>query len=172
MHPLFVHFPIALLTIYSLMEFAPARLARRFAWWQGAKVFILAMGVFSAFPTLMTGDIDSHSALRRPQHALIEVHEGFAGATVNVYMLLLGAYAVRLLEGSGRLGRILAYLGPIARLWRVVHKISKWILDTPLRLVIVLLGITVLTITGGLGASIVYGPDTDPIVRFIYNLVM
>lgn len=32
------------------------------------------------------------------------------------------------------------------------------------------LGLVAITITGGLGASIVYGPDVDPVVHFIYSL--
>jgi len=33
-----------------------------------------------------------------------------------------------------------------------------------------LLGLVLIIITGGLGAAIVYGPNVDPFVNFIYSI--
>ncbi len=172
MHPLLVHFPIALLSIYALMEFVPQRFVSKFSWWQGTKIFLLALGVFSAVPTMIAGDIDSQLPERMKVHNLVEKHEMFALLTVNLFMVLLGAYVVRLLEGTRSLAKWLSFLGPLAKIWKLIHWISKFILRTPARLMVVIVALVFLAIAGGLGASIVYGPNVDPVVNFIYNLIM
>lgn len=172
-HPLFVHFPIALLVSYSLLEVtAPfsARL-RRQAWVAPVKAFLLYMGVLAAFAALVTGGM-AEDVVRgvNPRAFIIEAHEPFAWATTLIYIVLAAASLVRLFDREGWGDRIVGSNRLFARIWSVKKQVARFVLDTRLLPLLALLGLIAITITGGLGAAIVYGPDVDPIVRVIYHL--
>ena len=170
-HPLFVHFPIALLTLYALMECTPKRWVARLSWWEEAKLFLLAVGVLMALPTGITGDMASHAVRGMVDPNLVHRHAYFALSTVLVFLILLGAYLRRILEKYGW-EDFVAKFGKIAvMLWHLKLRVAEFILMSPVRQLLALLGLVLLTITGALGASIVYGPNIDPIVSFIYHLV-
>lgn len=171
-HPLFVHFPIGMLVVYGLMELVPARWSKYFAWWSGAKQFLLAAGLVAAVPTLITGDMASDMIKGLVPQQLIERHEMMAGITLAVYLILGAAYLVRLFARTGWGDRMSSWLwnGKLAFMWRLKQRVAGWILETPARPVLALLGLVSITITGGLGAAIVYGPNIDPVVTYIYHL--
>jgi len=73
-HPLFVHFPIALLSFYALMEICRFIRINRSPHWFHAKAFVLIAGAASAFLTLETGETAA-SLLRKPElRALVRAH--------------------------------------------------------------------------------------------------
>ncbi len=171
-HPLFVHFPIGMLVVYGLMELVPERWTKYFSWWGGAKRFLLAAGLVAAVPTLITGDMASDMIKGLVPEELIETHEHAAGTTLLIFVVLAGAYLVRLFTETGWGDRMSAWLwkGKLAVMWRLKQRASGWILETPIRPILALAGLISITITGGLGAAIVYGPNIDPVVTFIYKL--
>ena len=87
-HPLFVHFPIAFLLLYSLIRILPfERLIPSLSWRHIQQVLLLA-GILGAFLSNTTGEIAEH--LVRPEEALVEMHAFFALASTWIYGLLLG----------------------------------------------------------------------------------
>lgn len=171
-HPLFVHFPIGMLVMYGLMELVPARFVTRFAWWDGAKQFLLSAGFIAVIPTLITGDMASDLIRGLVPQQVIERHEMMAGLTTIIFAILASAYLVRLFMRTGWGDRMSAWLwgGKLAFMWRLKQRVAGLILDTPVRPLLALMGLVAITLTGGLGAAIVYGPNIDPAVTFIYSL--
>lgn len=169
-HPLFVHFPIGFLVVYALMELMPKSISSRFVWWQGAKIFMLSLGIVTAIPTLVTGDMASDLVEGRVDPALLDVHEAFALSTVGIFFILFAAYVVKVAALRGWGDWVMVRKGIFLQMWHIKQRVAGWILNTPLRPLLALAGLIAITITGGLGAAMVYGPDIDPFVSAIYHL--
>ena len=94
LHPIMVHFPIALLTIYSLLEIASLfRKARhnRTVWY--IKLFLLLVGRISIQAALTTGEAagDAGFGVRD----IIERHEKFANMSVWLYGISAIGYVLQ-----------------------------------------------------------------------------
>lgn len=158
-HPLVVHFPVALLTIYTLFEIARLPFLTRQPWYFHVKAVMLFIGSLGTFVAMQTGEWAEQGFRGTPTMALVELHSAYATATAWVYAVLAVAYlAAWLRMGNVRLGGVPAFLD------RVLFR--SWIL-VPASVV----GLVLLTITGALGGALVYGGDVDPVVSFIYNLL-
>lgn len=166
-HPLFVHFPIALLFIYSGLRLVPmSRLFPLVAWRQIERA-LLIFGVLGAFVALATGETAEH--LVRPERALIEAHSFFATMTTWLY----GALVV---------GEILAITTPLLKknLSGVQQKAGWWRLTTGLESIltnrvfsatVALVALITLALTGLLGGVMVYGVSADPLAPFVLKLL-
>ena len=173
-HPLFVHFPIALLVAYSVLEIAaylwPS--VRRLSWLFPTKAFLLFAGMLGAFAALLTGSIAAEllEAGGNPTASVVEVHAVSAATTTALYLILAAAYLNRVFDRAGWFDRVAASSKFLAWGWNAKKYLAHLILDTWLLPVLALLAFAGMTVTGALGAAIVYGPDTDPLVSFIYSL--
>lgn len=172
-HPLFVHFPIGLLVVYSVLEIIayvwPA--LYRQSWLFGVKAFLLFVGVLGAFAALFTGGVAEDIIRHTSNYAyVIKVHSTFAAMTTILYLILASAYLVRLFDRNGWGNRMVGMSNPFMRIWSFKKYVAHLILDTWLLPLIALLALTGMFVTGALGAAIVYGPDADTFVSFIYHL--
>lgn len=173
-HPLFVHLPIGLLTAYSFLEMSasiwPA--VRRQSWLFPVNAFLLFAGALGAFAALVTGGIaeDLIETTENSNPAVIGTHSAFAAITTLLYLILAAAYLVRIFQIKGwgqRLFGSSPFFGPILRL---KEHLTHLVLDTWVLPVLAFIAFVSLIVTGALGASIVYGPNADFIVSFIYHL--
>jgi hypothetical protein len=159
--------------VYSVFEigayFLPA--LRRQTWAFPVKAFLLFVGVLGAFAALVTGGIaeESFEAVN-PKYTIILVHVPFAVATTILYLILASAYLVRLFDRNGWGNRMVGMSNAFMRIWNVKKYVAYLILDTWFLPVLALLALIGMTVTGALGAAIVYGPDADPFVSFVYHL--
>jgi uncharacterized membrane protein len=172
-HPLFVHFPIGFLVVYSVLEiFTYAWPSiRRQSWLFPVKAFLLFVGVLGAFAALVTGGIAKESfEVVNSKYPIIVVHIPFAVATTILYFILASAYLVRIFDRNGWGNRIVGTNSFLRSIWNFKKRFWSLILDTWLLPVLALLALIGMTVTGALGAAIVYGPDADPFVSFIYHL--
>jgi uncharacterized membrane protein len=170
-HPLFVHFPLGLLIVYALLEVASLfPRFRRIESLSTVKAFLAIAGGVFAYITAFFGEM-AEEALNPsgPLAALIGTHSMFAYSTIAVFSLLAGAYLVRFISAS-RVGANPIFTLPVIKpAWRFLTALSQFILFPQIAAVLALGGLVLITITGGLGASIVYGPNFDPFVHFIYG---
>jgi uncharacterized membrane protein len=168
-HPLFVHFPIALLTIYAMMQLVPLKWKKSFPWWNGAGAFLVTIGWLLTLPSGATGGIAEELVKEKINPALIEMHAMFAGFTIVIFFIFFAGEMVRVFKERGW-GDSIASKNPLFfRVWNFKQKCSHVILDTFLTKVVAVVGLLVLAVTGGLGGAIAYNPEIDPVVSTIYH---
>ena len=170
-HPLFVHFPIALLAVYALLEIITPFVNKKAykTYVEHAKTWFVSIGIVSTVPTIITGGLAGELV---GETKLIEAHESFAIATTVVFALLASGYILRVCDACGVSTWLTRVHTLIARALTIVRRISAVFMYPPVRITLAVVGLALITITGGLGASIVYGPGIDPIVTFIYTLII
>lgn len=176
-HPIFVHFPIALLTIYAIMEIIRFKKLDNLPYYFYIKATFVIIGSLSASLALQTGEVAEHifrgdSTVR----GLINMHSAFAEFSSYIFAILSVLYAIAWINRTNIRNNPIVqkiFITPIEKLWVFATKITDYILSNNLIMIIIgIIGLATITITGALGGAIVYGPKVDPVVNFIYNLVM
>lgn len=163
-HPIFVHFPIAFLTIYSICEIFTTKKLKSNETWLMIKIFLLVVGFLGTLAAVSTGDMASESMESGSIGSLVSTHAFFAIFTEWVYGILSISYVLKFLSEKNKL--------PFME-----NGLVKFILSIAKRFVyfalpISIIGLVAVTITGSLGGAIVYGPDADPVVSFIYKILI
>jgi uncharacterized membrane protein len=162
-HPIFVHFPIAFLLLYSFIKIVPLyKWFPRVAWKQVGLVLLLA-GVIGAFVANSTGEIAEH--LVRPDHNLVEMHATFASISTWVYGLLLIGEVLSVLTIN-----IIPKIG-IPKLTSFLVSIQKILTNRTLSIILALAGLVAISVTGLLGGVMVYGTTADPIAGVVLQLL-
>lgn len=154
-HPLFVHFPIALLFVYSLIKIIPFQKWLPNISWKHIERALLLIGVLGAFVASSTGEIAEH--LVRPNEQLVEMHAFFASLSTWLYGLIL-------------LGEVLYFLTPfiasklsITPLNTLLSYIQKILQNRIVSNILAFLGLVAISVTGLLGGVMVYGVSADPV---------
>jgi|JI8StandDraft_1071087.scaffolds.fasta_scaffold55444_3 uncharacterized membrane protein len=166
LHPIFVHFPVALITLFALFEILP--LEKKFGkTYFMSKFLFLCLGVLMSIPAYLTGGAAEEAIEHGPLHDVVELHGFFAGVTIVVAVALFVIYLVRLgTEYKETVsGRYIAKYVPETVLAKLKFVTAKGVC---VFLAIVLL--LLVTATGALGGSLVYGPDVDPIAKMLYKV--
>lgn len=109
LHPLIVHFPIALLLLAPLFVVIGLVVGRRGVPYLMAGLILMALGTTASYVAVETGEAAARLAERSPQvNAVLEHHEELAERTRLVFTLLTvvfaGLLAVRHFAGD-RMGR-------------------------------------------------------------------
>lgn len=162
-HPLFVHFPIGILVLYTAFEILRfGFITKRPAYFE-MKAMLVIIGTITAYLTSFTGEMAEEllSTTDPAKMPLVEVHSRYAGATVVIFSLLAGAYIIALCKQNHRFAFI-TRISFIQKPARLILKIAP---------LLATLGLLTITITGALGAALVYGPQVEPVVTFIYTLL-
>ena len=163
-HPILVHFPIALLTIYAVIELirVPAFQSKSPVFY--IKFAFVSIGWIFSLIAAASGEGAEHIV---GYSSLVETHSSFAGATEVVFGIIAVWYILSFLEKEAiQIPYIETRIRPILSFLMTFTKKIKVIIP-----ILAFAGLILVTITGALGGAIVYGPDVDPIVRFIYNLL-
>lgn len=161
-HPLIVHFPIALLVVYSVIKILPVRKwLPRVAWGQ-IEMLLLVCGVLGAMAASATGETAEH--LARPDRNLVETHAFFAALSTWMYGLLLAAPIARAL--IDRFGQRIP-----SGITKLIQSIVS-ILEKPFIVsMLVVVGLIAITLTGVLGGVMVYGTTADPIAPIVLRIL-
>lgn len=159
LHPLFVHFPIAMLTLYTLTEILGlSKKISSLNFWNPVKISFLFIGVIGALFSLMSGEAIEHGFSE--VHNLVEIHSFFATTATWIFGILAGAYLIQMVSGYFKLEDRTKF----------IVSIQKVVLNKYVAISLALLGFAALFVAGSLGAAIVYGPDIDPFVSVVYYL--
>lgn len=164
LHPIFVHFPIALLFIYSIIRILPLDRWIKGVSWKDVRVIVLVLGVLGAFASLATGETAEH--MIQANHQLVETHAFFASSATWLYVILLiGEVAI---VANRR------FVGLLSK-YSFVLKISRWcekiLANNIVAIILSLLALASITLAGMLGGAIVYGTTADPLAGFVLNLL-
>ena len=161
-HPIFVHFPVAFFTFYALAELARIQLLTRQPYWFYIKASLVILGCLGGVAAIVTGQMAEDIMRGSPA---LEKHEMFAFLTFGVFGFLALCYAAawlrrEVLKNPAMTDSSISVVGSWA---------EKIVAGWP-AVVLALLGLALVTITGSLGGSMVYGPATDPVVKIIYQI--
>ena len=170
-HPLFVHFPIAFLVAYAIMELIHTDRLNHSDTYVAIKGFLVIIGALSAYVALSTGEIAEGILLaNRPDLAkLVETHSTFAGASTTIFSILALSYLIKFFLDSKHTSAPILTSEPFAKALGALRWYSEAIREHVLGQMLALAGIICITITWGLGAAIVYSPNVDPLVNFIHS---
>lgn len=163
-HPIFVHFPIAFLTLYAVSEFIRSKKVVTLPGWRYIKLLLLVVGLLGAFLALGTGDFGEKEFISA--RAIIRVHETFAQITTSIFSALVLYYLV--FEVNVRWGAQIAST-VYMRLWNIIATIFNKVFSKQVIIALAFLGLITISITGALGGAIVYGPNADPVVHLVYS---
>lgn len=175
-HPILVHFPIALLTIYAVLEilslkFVPFSKYARDARGLLIKGFLVIVGSISTTAALSSGESAEHSMIKDMKELgiditdfrhLVETHSTYATMTSIVFGVLALSYLSLWLSSAWTENPLLKKIDTFFSYIRNQYVIS----------ILAITGLVLVTITGALGGAITYGPDIDPVVKFIYELLV
>lgn len=162
LHPIFVHFPIAFFLLYSLLRLVPWSKKLPTVEWQIPRMVILTCGLLGAWLANVTGDIAKD--LNRPNYQLVEMHETFAGVSVNIYFILLIAELIVFIKPEWL---EINYLKTVKPLFLFLKKLAgKWLF-----ILLSIVGALAITMTGLLGGVMVYGVKADPLAAPILKLL-
>ncbi len=156
-HPLVVHFPIALLTLYSVLE-----VLRRFTkqdFWKPLRAVLVVAGTVGAFASLQTGEIAEH-AYGDGMRNVLEMHALTANISTYIYGFLAILYVIDALQARGQ-------LKPYA--W--LSSIKNTVLNSVIADIGAIIGFALLGLVGALGGILVYGPDADFVTSFVYSML-
>lgn len=144
LHPIFVHFPIALLTIYAVLELIRSEKVTSKPYWFHAKALFAIFGALGALAAYLTGPEQAEAV------PLGAMHANFGLATLVVFGIVGLSY---LLE------------------WFMPTKYSLFVMRPYIIMPLAVAGLILVTITGGLGGALVYGTNFDPLMAPIFKIL-
>ncbi len=171
LHPIFVHFPVALLTLYALLELARFKKLNEWVSFFYIKASFVIFGTLGSFAAFISGDVIEHQFGVGDARALVETHATWAVGTIWIFVIISAAYITALIRRSGKFQTLLAHK-LIAPIWKLLTWLSDMLLKKNLVLMLAIIGLLAVTVTGALGGAIAYGPDIDPAAQFFYNLLV
>ena len=162
-HPIFVHFPIVLLLIYSFIKIIPFdKWFPNVSWKHIERVFLL-LGVLGAYMASYTGEIAED--LVQTNESLLKAHSTFASISIWFYSLLL-------------LGELISVFNPIILSKFSLPKtntlllfIQKILTQPILSKILAFLGLISISVTGLLGGVMVFGTSADPLASIILKIL-
>lgn len=165
-----VHFPIALLTVYAILELLTIHKFFRSAAWTHVRSALVIFGSGAAMITLQTGEIAAELNYYGVEdaNALVSMHSTWATTATVIFGIIAGAYLLSILKENVRLNSYYLRLPKI--ITQLLDLAIKLITKSPLRILLAIGGLVAITITGGLGGALIYGPDIDPAISIIYHL--
>jgi len=164
LHPIFVHFPIALLFVYSIIKLLPFQKWFPNVAWRDIERLLLVVGLGGAYLSLSTGE--QAADLTRPNESLVEAHEFFANFSTRMYLLLLIGEVASYLNNKNY-----NFISKINFVPKLLIWIEKILTNSNLVKILVLLGFVSLFLTGVLGGVLVYGVTADPLAPFILEIL-
>ena len=168
-HPIIIHFPIALLITYAVFELIRFRKVAGQPYWFYIKSLLVIFGTLGGYAALLTGDTARRLITDTSLRPLIRAHESWGQISVIIFSVLAAGYLVAWIKRSG--STFLQKIPPIKQLWPLIVWFQVLITETPLVWLLAAAGIVSLTVTGALGGSIIYGHTGDPFTDWIYHLI-
>jgi hypothetical protein len=170
-HPIFVHVPVALLTLYAILELLRFKKLTNWQPFFYIKMAMVFFGTLGTLPSLASGEAIEHEFEAAGLRALVETHSAWAVGTTWLFGIITLGYFVTWINRASAFPKATQHT-IIAPLWKILTKLSDALIKRNLVIALALVGLLAVTITGALGGAIAYGPDIDPAAQFFYNLLV
>ncbi|MCA9349238.1 hypothetical protein KC878_03835 [Candidatus Saccharibacteria bacterium] len=165
-HPIIVHFPVALLTLASVL--AVIMQFNRFAKYRKQLSFayrmLLLIGLAGALVARMTGEAAAELTVR--DHDLLERHELFSSLATIFYGLLV---FIEFLPSVVAFAAKRNWLKPKTK--RSILQFAQKLANPKLVSIMAILAVISLVVTGMLGGAMVYGETADPLTKYVLQLL-
>ncbi|MCF7864964.1 MAG: hypothetical protein K9M11_00460 [Candidatus Pacebacteria bacterium] len=158
-HPIFVHFPIALLFVYSVIKILPFKKWFPSVAWHDIEGALLFVGVFGAFGALATGDTAEH--LTHPNRQLVDMHSTFGAASTWLYGSLLLGEISAFINARTYTSRY-AFFAKYPVVVKILALLEQVFCNRVFSSILALVALITLSITGVLGGVLAYGLTADP----------
>ncbi len=170
-HPIFVHFPVALLTLYAVMEVLQLPAARASHAWQIVKSVFVVIGAVGAVAAYQTGDWATEGM---PRAGIVAVHATWASIAVTFFVIVAGMYVVRFINTEAPRAKDWMWNTRYVRtVWEALSRVTDWIVGKWwVVLVIGIVALALISIVGALGGAVAYGTANDPMSAWVVNLLM
>lgn len=162
-HPLVVHFPIALLLVYSVITLLPVKKWLPRIAWDDVATVLLVCGFAGAFVSLQTGEIAAD--LTRPDRDLLEAHEFFANATSWMYGLLIVGKVLVFIQTRSFFSKVPPFFQ------KGIASLGALLTHSTIVILLALFGLLALFLTGALGGIMIYGTTADPLAPSILKVL-
>lgn len=166
-HPFIVHFPVALLTLYVLLEFFRLKILTKQTYYFYLKSLLLIFGTAGAGFAILSGKLAEEN-IGEDVNYLVHTHELWAFLTFGLFAICTLSYFIIWVERDFNSQFVIKLKNFV--LWQFFTKFARAFLESPLIVILAFLGFVALSITGALGGSIVYGGNSDPFSQLIYNI--
>ncbi len=163
-HPIFVHFPIAMLCIYSIIKILPFQKWFPSVAWKDIERILLVVGVLGSFAALATGDTAEH--LVHPNRQLVNVHATFAALSTWMYSALLVGEIASIINSKN-----FQYKKGLEWLAVVLKSVERILCSKAISLILVVVGFIAISVTGMLGGVISYGLSADPFTPLLLKIM-
>ncbi len=149
LHPIVIHFPIAFLTLYAVLELVRFNKVLSLPYWFYVKAVLVMAGSLGAFVGVLTGALASGFAIGGPR--IFALHQLFGATALILSIISAKAYGLKWY-------------------WRE-NGFSSFVLRPKVVVTLALLILISITITGGLGGAMVRGTNFDPLMAPILKLL-
>lgn len=157
-HPILVHFPIALLSVYALMEILRFQFLTRQQYWFYVKATFAIIGSLMTIPTGIAGKL---AEMQLGKNNIVHVHSTFAEFSAAIFLSIGALYVIAWAR---------QYVQSKNQLFVTACRIQQFIFEKNIIILLALVGLVLITITGALGGLIVFGPSIDPMSQLLFNL--
>ncbi|MEX0919156.1 MAG: hypothetical protein WDZ64_00195 [Parcubacteria group bacterium] len=143
-YPLVVHYPVAFLTFYSMLELIRFRSLTEKPYWFYIKAITVVVGEISAIVAVISARASYHyvEGIR-----LVDMHEIFGYITAIIFGIIALTY-------------LMEWFGPT--------KFSSFIMRSWVIIPFSLIGLFFIVVTGGLFGAMVYGTQFDPFLKYVF----
>ncbi len=168
-HPILVHFPIALFTVYAAIEVARIHPKFRTDFWYRTKALLAITGSLGADAAYLAGN----AIKPQFQSALTDVHQQWATGTLIIVALIAAIYILSLLYRSQITGRWEQSRYAAMQAANETAAFCDGLVRSGAFMgFLAVVGLTAVTVTGALGGALALGPDVDPFARFVFDLLV
>lgn len=161
-HPAIVHTPIGLLTLYSMLEILRFKKLLNRTYWFYVKAVLVIVGFGGSLLAIGSGLLIKSEFVG---DKVVEVHFWLGIITAILYGIIAFSYLVAWIQKE-----IYPFAFFKIGLWKFLVRIETFIQKSWILVPLSVIALVAIFITGALGGAIVYGPEIDPMVSFVYHL--